>query len=173
LDSDSLVLAKRRTLKLHEKVGKIVVLILVDSESVGTFISEALAQRLQLPIISCPSAQYVAADGSPMLCNQKIVDLQWSAQGYTFTSTMGILPLRCFDMILGQDWLEECSPMLVHWTKKLMKFTRDGTRIHLQGVIGDVSKCQSISKKGLKGLIGLKGLMRRQAISHCVHLRVG
>lgn len=46
--SDSLVLAKRRTLKLHGKVGKTEVLILVDSRSVGTFISEALAQRLQL-----------------------------------------------------------------------------------------------------------------------------
>jgi hypothetical protein len=69
------------------------------------------------------------------------MDLQWSAKGYTFTSTVGILTLRCFDMILGQDWLEECNPMWVHWTKKLMKFIRNGVRIHLQGVIGDVSKC--------------------------------
>jgi hypothetical protein len=52
--------------------------------------------------------------------------------------------------------------MWVHWTKKLMKFTRNGVRIYLQGVIGDVSKHLSISKEGLKGL------MRRQTISHCV-----
>jgi hypothetical protein len=44
--SDTSVLAKRRTLKLHGRVGKIEILILVDSRSVGTFISEALAQRL-------------------------------------------------------------------------------------------------------------------------------
>jgi hypothetical protein len=43
---DTSVLAKRRTLKLHGRVGKIEILILVDSGSVGTFISEALAQRL-------------------------------------------------------------------------------------------------------------------------------
>lgn len=113
--SDVSVLPKRRTMKLSGKVGKLDILILVDSGSVGTFISDILAQQLQLPITSYESAQFLAADGGPMVCNQEIQNLQWTTQGYSFTSSVGILPLRCLDMILGQDWLEECSPMWVHW----------------------------------------------------------
>jgi hypothetical protein len=50
-----------------------------------------------------------------MVCSQKIIDLWWLTQVYSFTSTFGILPLKCMDMILGQDWLEENNPMWVHW----------------------------------------------------------
>lgn len=114
---------------------------------------------------ACDSAQYSAADGSPMVCKQKIIDLQWSAQGHSFTTIVGILPLKCVDMILGQDWLE-CSPMWVHWGKKLMKFTRNGTRIHLQGVTSDLTKCSLIFQAGLKAL------MKRQAISNCIQFRL-
>lgn len=44
--SDTATLARRRTLKLLGHVGKTETLILVDSGSVGTFISEGLASRL-------------------------------------------------------------------------------------------------------------------------------
>lgn len=40
--SETSVVSKRRTMKLHGQVGKIEVLILVDSGSVGTFISDLL-----------------------------------------------------------------------------------------------------------------------------------
>lgn len=53
---------KRKTLKLCGWIGKADVLILVDSGSVGTFISSQLADRLQLPLIECTPTQYVAAD---------------------------------------------------------------------------------------------------------------
>ena len=99
--SDVSALPKRRTMKLHGRVGKLEIFILVDSGSVGTFISDILANQLQLPITSCEPAQFVAADGGPMVCNQRIQNLQWTTQGYTFTSSVGILPLRCFYMILG------------------------------------------------------------------------
>jgi hypothetical protein len=101
-----------------------------------------------------------------MVCNQKIENLQWTAQGHTFISAVGVLPLRHFDMILGQDWLEWCSPMWVHWAKKLMRFTLNGTRVELQGLTHDLSKCPVISKDGLKGL------MRRQALTHCIQFRL-
>lgn len=49
-------------------------------------------------------------------------------------TTVGILPLKCFDMVSGEDWLEECSPMWVHWSNKIMRFTYQGKRIELYGV---------------------------------------
>jgi hypothetical protein len=113
-DSTAPLPLKRRTMKLHGKVGHLDVLILVDSGSVATFISDKLSQQLQTSMQHKPAAQYLTADGTPMVCDQIISNLQWSTQGHTFTSEVGVLPLKCYDMILGEDWLESCSPMWVH-----------------------------------------------------------
>jgi hypothetical protein len=43
----------------------------------------------------------------------------WSVQGLQFTSTLKIFPLTTFDMILGMDWLEQYSPMKIHWLEKM------------------------------------------------------
>jgi len=97
-----------------------------------------------------------------MICNSIIPGLQWSSQGHSFSVDAGVLPLKCYDMILGQDWLEECSPMWVHWKKKVMKFTYQKKRITLKGVIPIVTKCTAISAHKLKDLL------RRKAASHCI-----
>ena len=88
-------------------------------------------------------------------------------QGHTFVSDAGGLPLKCFDMILGQDWLEAASPMWVHWSNKVMKFTHQGKRITLQGLHNDSKQCPVISAAKLKGLLN------RRAITHYVHITKG
>jgi hypothetical protein len=57
---------KRRTLRLCGQIGKFPVLILVDSGSVGTFISSELATRLPHVLTECPPTQFMTADGTPM-----------------------------------------------------------------------------------------------------------
>lgn len=101
-----------------------------------------------------------------MICDKIIPDLLWSVQGHIFTSEAGVLPLKCYDMILGEDWLESCSPMWVHWKKKVMKFTHKGKRIILHGVKPEVSRCSPISAGKLKGLI------RRNVVSCCLQLKI-
>jgi hypothetical protein len=44
--ADAAAVSKRRTLKLHGQVGKVDILILVDSRSVGTFVSESVVAKL-------------------------------------------------------------------------------------------------------------------------------
>jgi len=156
---------QRRTMKLQGKIGIQDVLILVDYGSVGTFISEPLASQLQLPTQAFAPSKFLAADGSPMACTHRISELQWTVQGHVFTSDVGILPLQCYDMIVGEDWLEECSSMVVHWKNKVMTITYKGKRIKLFGVRYDTSKCSAISARKLKGLI------RRGAVSHCIQLK--
>lgn len=131
--SNSLEQVRRRTMRICGCIGKVSVLILVDSDSVGSFISDRLAAQLQLATVPCTPVHLMVADGSPMICDQKIPDLQWSAQGHTFFSSMGIIPLKCFDMIIGADWLEDHSPMWVHWGRKIMRFTSARKRVTLLG----------------------------------------
>jgi len=47
---------KRRTMRLYAMIGKLQVLILVDSGSVGSFISQHLANQLTLPTSECEPA---------------------------------------------------------------------------------------------------------------------
>lgn len=42
-------------------------------------------------------------------------------------------------MILGADWLEQHSPMWVHWKNKIMKFEHKGELMTLHGVSDNVS----------------------------------
>jgi hypothetical protein len=158
--------AKRRTMKLCGKIGKKEVLILVDSGSVASFISTQLADQLQVQTIPCQQTSFVAADGSPMICNKQIQKLQWNVQGHSFSTIVGILPLKCFDMILGEDWLEECSPMWVHWSKKVLRFTYHGKRIELFGVRQQIDHCTPISS------CCLQGLLQRDAVQHCLQFKV-
>jgi hypothetical protein len=49
----SAAVSKRRTMKFCGQIGKIQALILVDSGSVGTFISDHLAQQLPHKLTEC------------------------------------------------------------------------------------------------------------------------
>ena len=101
-------------------------MILVDSGSIGTFVSTILVQKLNLPTSDCSSSSYKSASGGTMLCNSVVSQLSWLVQGHTFVSDAKVLDLHCYDMIVGEDWLEACSPMWIHWTKKQMRFTYKG-----------------------------------------------
>jgi hypothetical protein len=49
-----------------------------------------------------------------MLSNQELKDFSWLSQGHTFTMDVRVLPLQCYDLVLGMDWLEAHSAMWVH-----------------------------------------------------------
>lgn len=68
-------------------------------------------------------------------------------------TAVGILPLKCFDMVLGEDWLEDCSPMWVHWSNKVMRFTYQGKRIELYGVRQKADQCAEITAQCLHSLL--------------------
>jgi hypothetical protein len=74
------------------------------------------------------------ANGGFLQCSGLFKQLQWSVQELSFSSDMKILPLGHFDMILGMDWLEEFSPMQVHWKLKWMAIPYNGSTELLQGI---------------------------------------
>lgn len=71
-DSKSQVTSKR-TMKLQRIIGTQEPLILVDSGSVGSFITENLANQLKYTPQECEAAYFVAADGSPMTCTREFL----------------------------------------------------------------------------------------------------
>lgn len=81
-------------------------------------------------------------------------------QGHTFSYDVRILPLKCYDLILGVEWLEDHSPTWIHWKKRIMKFPHNGQQIQLQGLLPNIDSCTSIFAKKLKGLIRRQGLLQ-------------
>lgn len=156
---------RNRTLRFRGFIGKKEVLILLDSGSAGTFISKSLADQLAVKLQPCDTVAFLAAGGQTLESKQMIPKLQWHIQNSTFQFDVRILPLSCYDMILGADWLEIHSPMWFHWRNKLVKFNHLGRRITLQGIQDEQPTCIPVSHHKLKGLL------KHQSVSHVLQLQ--
>jgi hypothetical protein len=141
------------------------VLILVDSGSGASFIDTRLVDKLHASPQPCEPSQFIIANGDTMVSDKMLPNLTWRTQGHTFQQDMKILPLGCYDIILGADWLEEFSPMWVHWRNRRMRFQHRGQRITLQGIQEEHTPGRQITARQLQGLL------RRGAIAECVEVQ--
>jgi hypothetical protein len=141
--------ACRRMIRLHDRVSH----ILVDSGSGASFVDANLVSRLRLEPHACTPSRFVVANGDTMVSDTMIPKLTWEAQGHSFQQDMKVLSLGCYDIILGGDWLEEFSPMWVHWRQHRMRFRHQGHHIMLQGILDDGSPGRPISAQKLQGLL--------------------
>ena len=114
------------------------VLVLIDSGSCHTFISDTVAAQLSGLSPLPHSLNVLVANGNKMSCQSQLLGAQWSLQGCHFTSDMKVIPLSHYDIIVGMDWLETFSPMKVHWKQKWMSIPYQGTSVILQGLVPEL-----------------------------------
>jgi hypothetical protein len=57
--------------------------------------------------------QVTMADGGQMQFSLVVPQISWWTQGHTFSSSARVLYVKCYDLIVGMDWLEQFSPMRV------------------------------------------------------------
>ena len=155
------------TARLPGDVGKHKLLILIDSGSAASFISQSLADKLHCGIQPMQAVKFTVADGAQLQCETCVPDFEWAVQGHTFQHTINVLPLGGYDMILGKDWLDTFSPMWVHWKRQILRFTHKGQRITLHGVQTTKPKCKQVSAKKLRGI------MNRGGLTHIVQVTGG
>lgn len=127
-------------------------LILLDSGSSSSFVSEMMAAQLSGCVSLAKPAQVRVASGATMLCTHELQQCALYIQDHCFNVDLKILPLQCYDIILGMDWLEVHSPMEVHWSAKWMSFMHQGQRIQLQGLKPELAKAVPISLHQLQRL---------------------
>lgn len=134
-----------KTLKQNGKLGKQRVVLLVDSGSSTNFISEQLANSLTnwTPLVS--PLKVKVADGRTLLCTHEISNCVVVIQGIRFSVPLKILPLGCYDIILGMQWLENHSPMTVNWKDKLISFSYGQDTVTLQGQKPDHVNCETVA----------------------------
>uniref|UniRef100_A0A453I6G9 Reverse transcriptase domain-containing protein n=1 Tax=Aegilops tauschii subsp. strangulata TaxID=200361 RepID=A0A453I6G9_AEGTS len=71
------------------------------------------------------------ANGSELWCSQEVSGCSWYSQGNVFTTNFRLLPLGCYDVILGMEWLEYHSPMLIDWPRRRMQIEHEGFTVVL------------------------------------------
>jgi hypothetical protein len=99
-----------------------------------------------------------------MIYDKVVPKLQWCCQGHTYCRDTKVMQLPTYDIILGVDWLEEQGSMWIDWKVKCMKFNSAGIEVTLTGVKDIITQCPEVLDKGLKGLL------KKNAISHWVEL---
>jgi len=123
-----------RTIRFAGTVGGHPALILIDSGSSSSFLSESLAAQLSSAVITPQSTQVQVAGGGLLLSSGILRNVPWTLDTCTFISDFRILPLSTFDAIVGMDWLAAFSPMHVHWQQKWFSIPYHGASVLLQGL---------------------------------------
>lgn len=115
-------------------------------------------QTLGLCTESCHATTFKAADGGQLHCSERVPALQWCAQDHKFKSDGRVLNMRCYDMILGEDWLEAVSPIWVDYKTKAMRITPNRKKVTLHGIQDTMDICPAIGAKKLVNLIQYGGV---------------
>lgn len=152
------------TIRLLGRIAGKSVLILVDSGSSHSFISETVAEHLRERVQQVDPISVKIADGGVLHCASIILGCEWTTQEHQFKTDLRVLSLGCYDMIVGMDWLQHCGPMWVDWEQKTLQFKQQGHTIVLQGV---QSKLQPITQISL---VQLHELEDDHAVAHVVAL---
>jgi hypothetical protein len=108
-------------------------LILLDSGSSHYFVSNIHASSLVgLTHMNSPLSVQVA-NGGILNCVMELPEAQWYVQNMEFSSTFKVIPLSCYDIILGMDWLEQFSLMTINWKHKCLSLPYSGQIVVLHG----------------------------------------
>lgn len=114
------------TVRLVGKIDSREVLILVDSGSSHSFVSETVAAAMPDKIQRTAASLVKIVDGGILKCDSMIPQCTWQTQGQVFSMDLRVLPLGCYDMVVGMDWLQLCGPMWVDWEHKRLQFQHAG-----------------------------------------------
>lgn len=126
------------------------VLILIDSGSSGKFVSSLLADKLH-GVEQLPTAVKVKIANSEILLGTTgLPNCPWKCQGAEFLTDLKIIPLNCYDMILGMEWLKTQSPMKVDWDAKWMVVNQKEGKKILYGIQANTTSCLPASSAQLQ-----------------------
>jgi len=108
--------------------------ILLDSGSSSSFVNSAVAAQLTNVQSDPISTRVQVAGGSHLQSTLLLRGLTWTVGQCSFQSDFRVLPLHSYDVIVGMDWLEQFSPMQVHWRDKWLIIPYQNSFSLLQGL---------------------------------------
>lgn len=133
-----------RSLQLRGTIGDQQIVIMVDSGSTHSFLNTVVAKHLPgLQSLAKPVSVQVA-NGLQISCDSEIPMAEWSIQQYCFHSTLKVLDIGTYDMIIGMDWLQAFSPMKIDWQQKWLQIPYGSSSIVLHGIHPEETSCSLV-----------------------------
>lgn len=123
-----------KTMQFLGSIQGVDLLVLLDSGSSHSFVSSQVADQLQGLTLLPQVLSVQVANGSRLQCTHEMVQTTWSLGGCEFQTTLRVLPLQTYDLIVGMDWLEQYNPMWVHWADKSLIISYKGSARQLFGL---------------------------------------
>lgn len=98
-----------KTIRFRGFLSSQEVFMLIDSGSSHSFINKMLVTDNKARKTLSKPTRVKVANRSEIPCTQELPSFVWGLQGHTFKSSFKIIPLGCYDVILGIDWLSPQS----------------------------------------------------------------
>ncbi|XP_026458591.1 uncharacterized protein LOC113359121 [Papaver somniferum] len=126
-------LVTQHTIRVPGKLLHQDIFVLIDTGSTHSFVDAALAEKLHLHIAPTGQMLVNVANGDTTVSHGVCQRLQWSMQGFKFSSDLRVLPLGGCDMVLGVDWLKKLGDVVFSLVDLKVSFQHQGIQITLQG----------------------------------------
>ena len=122
----ALGITSKESLKVHGRIGKQDVEVLIDTGATDNFIRYDLAAHLSLSMKKGSPYDIRMGDGRMIRGQKRCRNVELRLQAYS--TTMDFLPVLdlCMDVILGWAWLQTLGWTKAHWGLLLFKFEVDG-----------------------------------------------
>lgn len=123
-----------KTVQFIGQIQGMELLVLMDSGSSHSFLSAQVAAHVHgLTPLQRPLTVQVA-NGAQLQCTHELTNAVWSLSGCDFTSSLRVLPLQKYDLLVGMDLLENFSPTMVNWADKWLMIPYNGSTVKLFGL---------------------------------------
>lgn len=131
-------------MKVRALVKNKVMLILIDSGSSHSFVSQNFLNTVGIQSKPAPPKQVKLANGEFLVTDQWVPQLEWWTNGYTLHTDMKVLDMAAYDAILGFDWLKRNNPMWCDWSSQILKYQHKGQEVVIQGVPAPLKTVQEV-----------------------------
>ncbi|XP_021974504.1 uncharacterized protein LOC110869570 [Helianthus annuus] len=121
------------TMQVVGNLGTKPLQILIDSGSTHNFIDEKLAVKLNCVMKDIEGMKVGVANGSQLMCAKVCQGFQWQMQGLWMKADVLVLPLACYDMVLGVQWLPSLGDIVWNFQDLTMQFKVDDKVYQLKG----------------------------------------
>ncbi|XP_044479999.1 uncharacterized protein LOC123206809 [Mangifera indica] len=132
----ALLVAEINPYRTFKIVGEILghgVCILINNEANHNFISEALARKINLPIMATKNFGVTVGDGYQLKGTGICKNIKLKMQGIEVIQDFLPIKLGNIDVILGIEWLSRLQDVKTNWKLLTLKFRQNNKWLELQG----------------------------------------
>jgi len=121
------------TMKFQGSINGMQVQILLDNGSSNNFLQPRLSHYLKLPVEIVPTLPILVGNGSPLMAEGLVKDLEVKIQGHSLKLPIYLLQISRDDLVLGAAWLAIVGPHISNYSNLTLKFYLNNQSITLHG----------------------------------------